>query len=137
MSAPQRSAGFSLIEILIVMALIGIIAVAVFRNVGGGFGKGQQRAATALVNTIAMSVEQFYVDNGSYPDRLEDLVSKPSSAPNWSGPYAKSSQLVDPWGSPLGFRAPGEEGRDFDIVSLGKDKAQGGEGNAKDIGSWE
>ena len=136
-AAPSRSGGFSLIEILVVIALIGIVATLVIRNVGGGFASGQAKAAKSQLASVGMSIEQYYLDNGSYPERLEDLVTKPSSAPNWAGPYAKPSQLQDPWGSPIDYKAPGENGRDFDLVSLGKDKKTGGEGNAKDIASWE
>ena len=136
-AAPSRSGGFSLIEILVVIALIGIVATLVIRNVGGGFASGQAKAAKSQLASVGMSIEQYYVDNGSYPERLDDLVTKPASAANWSGPYAKPSQLQDPWGSPLDYKVPGEGGRDFDLVSLGKDKRQGGEGANKDIASWE
>lgn len=137
LSAPSRSGGFSLIEILVVIALIGIVATLVIRNVGGGFASGQAKAAKSQLASVGMSIEQYYLDNGSYPERLDDLVTKPASAPNWSGPYAKPSQLQDPWGTPLDYKVPGENNRDFDLVSLGKDKRPGGEGNAKDIASWE
>ena len=133
----KRSQGFSLVEILIVIALIGIVATLVIGNVGSGFASGQSKTAKSQIAAVGMSVERYYLDNGAYPDRLEDLVQKPGNATNWGGPYAKQSQLTDPWGSPLEYRAPGEGGRDFDLVSLGKDKRQGGEGNAKDIASWE
>ena len=133
----KRSMGFSLIEILVVIALIGIVATLVIRNVGGGFAGGQAKAAKSQIASVGMSIEQYYLDNGSYPERLEDLVQKPANATNWNGPYAKQSQLNDPWGSPIDYRAPGENGRDFDLVSLGKDKRPGGEGNNKDIASWE
>jgi general secretion pathway protein G len=136
-SAPARSGGFSLIEILVVIALIGIVATLVIRNVAGGFGSGQSKTAKAQIASVGMSVEQYYVDNGSYPEKLEDLVSKPGNAANWMGPYAKPSQLSDPWGTPLDYRVPGENGRDFDLVSLGKDKRPGGEGANKDLTSFE
>lgn len=136
-AAPARAGGFSLIEILVVIALIGIVATLVIRNVGGGFSSGQAKAARSQLASVGMSIEQYYLDNGSYPERLEDLVNKPASAANWSGPYAKPSQLQDPWGTPLDYKVPGENNRDFDLVSLGKDKRPGGEGNNKDIASWE
>lgn len=137
LALPARSLGFSLIEILVVIALIGIVATLVIRNVGGGFAGGQAKAAKSQLASVGMSIEQYYLDNGSYPERLEDLVNKPGNAANWNGPYLKASQVKDPWGTDLDYRAPGENGRDFDIVSLGKDKRQGGEGNNKDIASWE
>lgn len=136
-AAPARSGGFSLIEILVVIALIGIVATLVIRNVGGGFASGQAKAAKSQLASVGMSVEQFYVDNGSYPERLDDLINKPATAASWSGPYAKPSQLQDPWGTPIDYKVPGENGREFDLVSLGKDKRPGGEGTNKDIASWE
>lgn len=136
-AAPQRAGGFSLIEILVVIALIGIVATLVIQNVGTGFAGGQHKAAKSQIASVGMSIERYYIDNGSYPERLEDLVTKPANAANWNGPYAKQGQLNDPWGTPLEYRSPGEGGRDFDLVSLGKDKRAGGDGNNKDIASWE
>ena len=137
MSAPLRAGGFSLVEILIVIALIGIVATLVIGNVAGGFGTGQRKAAVSQIAALEMSLERYYIDNSSYPERLEDLVTKPGAAANWAGPYAKATQLKDPWGTPIEYRAPGSDGRDFELVSLGKDKKQGGDDNNKDITSWE
>ncbi len=131
-----RQTGFSLIEILIVITLIGIVATLVIGNVAGGFGQGQVKAAKAQVSAVAMGVERYYMDHGTYPARLEDLVEKPAGSTSWNGPYVTRAQLVDPWKSPLEYRYPGQHG-DFDIVSLGKDKRAGGEGQNADVGNWE
>jgi general secretion pathway protein G len=136
LAALPRQAGFSLIEILIVITLIGIVATLVIGNVAGGFGQGQAKAAKAQVSAVAMGVERYYMDHGTYPDRLDDLVEKPGGSTSWNGPYVTRAQLLDPWKTPLEYRYPGQKG-DFDVVSLGKDKRAGGEGQNADVGNWE
>jgi general secretion pathway protein G len=83
-----------------------------------------------------MSVESFYLDTGSTPSSLDELVNEPSGVSGWNGPYIKNSLLKDPWGEPFKYRVPGEHG-DFDIQSYGADRQQGGEKNNADINSWD
>jgi general secretion pathway protein G len=128
--------GFTLMEILIVLALIAVISTFVIGNVMGGFSSGQAKAARAQLSTVSTAIDRFYLDNGSYPERLDDLITKPGSAPNWGGPYLKASQVKDPWQEPLQYKVPGDHG-DYDLWSHGKDKRAGGEGDSADIKSWE
>jgi general secretion pathway protein G len=89
------------------------------------------------VKIVAAAVENYYMDVGSYPNGLQALVTRPSGVGNdWGGPYIREAQLKDPWGTDLVYRLPGQNG-DFDIVSLGRDKQPGGDGNNADIGSWQ
>jgi len=131
-----RSAGFSLIEMLAVIVLIGIVAGIVVQQVGKNVDKGKYGAGKAQVQALSGKIEAYALDNGSPPARLEDLTSKPGNASNWMGPYAKESDLKDPFGHPFQYKAPGDHG-DFDIIFLGKDGAPGGDALNKDKGNWE
>ena len=132
----QRAAGFSLIEMLAVIVLIGIVAGIVVQAVGKNVDKGKYGAGKAQVQALSGKIEAYALDNGSPPARLEDLISKPGNSSNWMGPYAKESDLKDPFGHPFQYKAPGDHG-DFDIVFYGKDGAPGGDGLNKDTGNWE
>jgi len=131
-----RAGGFSLIEMLAVIVLIGIVAGIVVQQVGKNVDKGKWGAGKAQVQALAGKVEGYSLDNGSPPARLEDMISKPGNAANWMGPYAKESDLKDPFGHPFQYKAPGEHG-DFDITFLGKDGQAGGDGANADYGNWQ
>jgi general secretion pathway protein G len=128
--------GFSLIELLVVLVILGLIAGLVVPNVIGQTEKAKVKAASATIQRLAMGVEAYYLDNGEVPERLSDLVNAPGGVSNWTGPYVKASILKDPWGEEYQYRYPGEHG-EFDIVSYGPDKQMGGEGRNADITSWE
>ncbi len=124
--------GFSLIEIILVVVLIGgIVAFAATRILGGG-DRAQYNLAKAQVQTLAEKVDQFEMDTGALPASLDQLVTQPGGAVGWLGPYAKDSELKDPWNTPYEYRAPGE-GRPFDIVSYGADRKPGGDSVNADI----
>jgi general secretion pathway protein G len=126
--------GFSLIEILVVMALIGIVIALVANRIGDGAVRGKVNATKIALDSLSGKIETFALDNGGVPERLEDLVSKPGTADNWNGPYARDKELQDPWNKPFVYRKPGSEGRDYDLYSLGPDGKEGGEGlKAADI----
>jgi general secretion pathway protein G len=129
-SAGQR--GFSLIEIILVVVLIGgIVAFAATRILGGG-DRARVNLARAQVQTIADKVSQFEMDTGALPASLDQLVTQPGGAVGWLGPYAKESELRDPWNTPLEYRAPGD-GKPYDIVSYGADRKPGGDSVDADI----
>lgn len=122
-AALQR--GMSLIEIIIVIVLIGAVMTVVGAKVFGANDNAKFKLAKTQVQTLAGKVESFQMDTGRLPGSLEELVKAPSDASGWLGPYVKESDLKDPWGHAIEYRSPGE-GRDFDVVILGKDGKPGG-----------
>ncbi len=132
----KSQTGFSLIELLVVLVILGMIAGLVVPNIIGQTEKAKVKAAAATIQRLALAVDSYYLDNGEVPERLEQLVTDPGNVPSWTGPYVKKSILKDPWGEPYQFRHPSEHG-EFDIVSYGPDKQMGGEGKNADINSWE
>ncbi|QIL21478.1 type II secretion system major pseudopilin GspG [Thermomonas sp. HDW16] len=124
--------GFSLIEIILVVVLIGgIVAFAATRILGGG-DRAKVNLAKAQVQTLAEKVQQYEQDTGRLPGSLADLVKAPGDAAGWLGPYAKDGELKDPWNHPYVYTMPGE-GQAFDLISLGKDGQAGGDSVSADI----
>ena len=124
--------GFSLIEIILVVVLIGgIVAFAATRILGGG-DRARVNLAKAQVQTLAEKVHQYEMDIGTLPNGLGDLVTQPGGASGWLGPYAKDAELRDPWNTPYEFSAPGNS-QPFDIVSYGADRKPGGDSVNADI----
>ena len=131
---PSRSSqrGFSLIEIIIVTVLIGgIVAFAATQILGGG-DRAKVNLAKAQVETLAQKVQQYEMDTGGLPDTLDALVTAPGDASGWLGPYAKASELKDPWGREIQYRMPGDSAA-FDLTIFGKDGQAGGESVNADI----
>ena len=130
---PRRASGFTLIEVIVVIVLIGgILAV-----VGGKIITNKKRAEANLAKTslqsLAAQVDQFQTDVGTYPESLEQLVTSPSGASGWLGPYAKKTDLSDPWHNVIQYRRPGDDDAPYTLTSLGADGKPGGEGVDKDI----
>jgi len=134
--APVRAAGFTLIEMIAVLVLIGIVMTIVGGKVMQNFQSGEYKAGVAGVKSLEMKVQAYMLDNGNAPQSINDLVARPGSASNWNGPYAKESDLKDPFQHPYTYKAPGDHG-DFDIIFLGKDGQPGGDGLNKDFGNWQ
>jgi general secretion pathway protein G len=128
--AARAQRGFSLIEILIVVALIAVIAGMVANQVFGGQDKAKYKLAQADVTSLASKVEQFEMDTGTLPQRLEDLLTSPGNVKGWLGPYVKEASLKDPWNTPYEYRVAD---RKFVITSYGADKKAGGSGVDADI----
>jgi len=135
-SFPSTSRGFTLLEMLAVIVLLGVVATIVVRQVGGNVDKGKYGAGKAQLASLSMKVESYGLDVGSPPKDLVDLTTKPANVRNWNGPYAKPSDLKDPFGNAFGYRAPGEHGP-FDLTFYGKDGQHGGDGYNADVGNWE
>jgi general secretion pathway protein G len=130
--AHAAQAGFSLIEIIIVVVLIGGIVAFAASKIMGGRDSANVRLAKSQVQTIAQKVDQFQMDTGRLPASLDELVTAPGDATGWLGPYYKAGDLRDPWGTPFEYRTPGSNG-DFDLKSLGADKKAGGTSVDADI----
>lgn len=130
--------GFSLMELLIVMVILGLIASLVGPKLFGKLGKAQQKAAKTQIEILMASLDAFRLDVGRYPTQQEGLaalVINPG-AEKWDGPYLKKAVPPDPWGNPYHYRSPGEHG-EVDIYSLGQDNQPGGEKENSDVVSWE
>lgn len=136
----RNSRGFTLVELLVVLAILGLLAGVVGPAVFNQFSKAKPQTAKLQIENLIQGVRFFELDAGRLPtesEGLQALVSDPGSVPNWNGPYLGKSKLPeDPWGNEYQYRIPGQHG-DFDIWSLGADGQEGGEGEAKDIVSWE
>jgi general secretion pathway protein G len=128
----KHQAGMSLLEIIIVIVLIGAVLTLVGSRVLGGADRGKANLAKSQIATVAGKIENYQLDTGRLPGRLEDLVTAPSGSGGWLGPYAKAAELNDPWGNPLHYSNPGQ-GQPFDLVSLGKDGREGGSSYDADI----
>lgn len=131
-----RHAGFTLLEMLAVIVLIGIVGTIVVTQVGKNMQKGKYGAGKAQLITLGQKIQNYALDNGAPPESLKALTTKPASADGWLGPYAKASDLKDPWGHAFGYRYPGEHDT-FDLIFYGQDGKPGGDGFNKDVGNWE
>jgi general secretion pathway protein G len=123
---PDRSsskAGFTLIEIMLVVIIIGILAGVAAVKFSGRVGQGQENAAKASLHAISMAVSLYEMDNGKYPPNLSALLTAPGGAPLWDGPYLESETVpVDPWGNEFRYLYPSSRGEKFyDLKSLGLD----------------
>lgn len=135
-SSLQR--GFTLLELLVVMVIIGLLAGYVGPKYFAQIGKSEVKAARAQIDALEKALDQYRLDVGRYPtseNGLAALMKRPPSENRWQGPYLRKEVPADPWGQPYQYTQPGEHG-EFDLFSLGKDGKPGGEGEAADIGNW-
>ncbi|MDY0046320.1 MAG: type II secretion system major pseudopilin GspG [Thauera propionica] len=135
-----RRAGFTLVELLVVLAILGLLAGLVGPRVLGQLGGAKTKTTAVQIKDLEQAAELFKLDVGRFPNQgegLEALVAKPASAPGWNGPYLKKGGLPkDPWGNPFRYDVPGKRG-DIDIYSFGADNAPGGDGENADVGNWD
>lgn len=119
----RPDAGFTLIEIMLVVVIIGILAGVAAVKFGGQVGKGQENAAKASLSAISMALSLYEIDNGSYPSSLQGLLSAPGNAPHWDGPYLEDPEVpLDPWTNPFRYTYPSSRGPKFyDLKSMGPD----------------
>jgi general secretion pathway protein G len=132
----RRFVGFTLLELLVVIVIIGLLAGYVAPRYFSQVGKSEIQVAKAQIESLEKALDQYRLDMRRYPsaeEGLEALVAKPASAQAWSGPYLKKAVPSDPWGHPYVYRTPGQKG-EFEIVSYGRDGKPGGTGDDADIG---
>lgn len=133
----RRQRGFTLLELLVVLAILGLIATFAAPQVLKWLSGAKSDSARIQVEALGTGIDLYRLEVGSYPPTLEALVSKPGGEDKWNGPYLKKTVLPkDPWGRDYIYRYPGQHGP-YDLISLGADGAEGGEGEDRDIVSWE
>jgi general secretion pathway protein G len=135
----SRSAGFTLLELLVVMVIIGLLAGFVAPRYFAQVGKSQVKAARAQIDALDKALEQYRIDVGHLPTTEQGLAAlntPPTGEQNWAGPYLKKEVPLDPWGNPYVYGQPGTHNNDYDLMSFGKDGRAGGTGENADLGNW-
>jgi general secretion pathway protein G len=131
--------GFTLLELLVVLAIIGLLAAIIAPQVLKYLGSARTQTAKVQIQNVVSALELYRLDVGQYPTQeqgLNAVIAAPPNTPGWAGPYlTRPSALIDPWGQPYLYRNPGQHG-EIDVYSLGSDKAPGGTGEAADVGNW-
>lgn len=138
--SPRESAqrGFTLLELLVVMVIIGLLASYVGPRYFSQVGKSEVKTARAQIDALEKALDQYRLDTGHYPTTeqgLAALVTQPANEPRWDGPYLKKNVPPDPWGNPYVYKKPGDHG-EYDLLSYGNDGQSGGSGEAADIVNW-
>ena len=133
-----RERGFTLLELLVVMVIIGLLAGLVAPRYFEQIGKSNTKIARAQIESLGKALDQYRLDVGAYPtteEGLQALMTKPQDAPHWSGPYLQKAVPPDPWDRPYQYRSPGEHG-DYDLYTYGKGGQPGGSGENATVSSW-
>lgn len=134
------SAGFTLVELLVVLAILGLIAAIAVPQTIGYLGRAKSKTASIQIDNLGAALDLYRLDVGRYPsdsEGLDALVNPPGDTGNWAGPYLKKrSSILDPWEKPYEYRFPGQNG-EYDLFSLGADGQEGGDGENRDLVSWQ
>jgi general secretion pathway protein G len=131
----RSTSGFTLLELLVVVAIIGLLAAFVGPRVFGHLGKSEVTTARAQIEALSRALEAYRLDTGHFPEQAQGLTVLTSNVGNesrWNGPYLQKAVPLDPWGHPYQYKVPGAKG-EFEILSLGRDGAPGGTGEDADI----
>lgn len=135
----RRQRGFTLVELLVVLVILGLILAIATPQVIKYVGGAKSDTAQIQVDRLSGVLDLYRLEVGSYPseeDGLDALMNQPADAESWNGPYLKKADsLIDPWKRPYLYRYPGEHG-EFDLYSLGRDGQEGGEGEDRDVTNW-
>jgi general secretion pathway protein G len=138
--ARRGEAGFTLVELLVMLSILALLAALVGPRVLGYIGSSKVKTAKIQIESISAALQLYRIDMGRYPtssEGLRALIERSANATSWNGPYlAKRGLPRDPWGNEYQYRSPGQNG-DFDIISLGADNQPGGTGENADITSWQ
>ncbi|HMF28638.1 MAG TPA: type II secretion system major pseudopilin GspG, partial [Candidatus Cybelea sp.] len=132
------SRGFTLLELLVVMVIIGLLVGYVAPRYFSQLGKSEVKVTQAQIAAFEKALDTYRLDVGHYPTTeqgLTALVARPQNEPKWNGPYLQKAVPLDPWGKAYQYKSPGEHG-EFDVFSFGKDGQPGGSGEAADITNW-
>jgi len=135
----RKERGFTLIEILVVIIIIGLLAALVGPRLFGKVGAARQKAAKAQIELFGTALDALRLDVGRYPstdEGLKALREKPSGMDKWKGPYLPKEIPLDPWGRSYVYKCPGDHG-EYDLISYGLDGTEGGEGENLDVVSWK
>lgn len=135
----KNNAGFTLLELLVVMVIIGLLVSYVGPKYFAQVGKSEVKTAKAQLVALEQALDHYRLEIGHYPstaEGLDALVNKPNNEPKWQGPYLKKAVPVDPWGNAYIYKSPGEHG-DIDLLSYGSDGKSGGKDTAVDINNWQ
>jgi len=135
-SSADRARGFTLLELLVVILIIGLLTGIVAPRFMSQISRSEVTTARAQLDAFRKALDAFRIDNGRFPttsEGLDALVNAPAGAPRWHGPYLQEAIPLDPWGTPFQYQSPGQNGRDYQVMSLGHDRAPGGTGDDADI----
>ena len=130
-SSNRRQRGFTIIELLIVMAILGMLAVMVAPNLFNQADSARRDAVLSQISSLGSALDAYRLDMGQYPDTLDGLMRNNSGRASWNGPYLRGEVPKDPWGTDYVYNT---DGRTFSLKSYGADGREGGEGNDADIG---
>ncbi|UVJ46108.1 type II secretion system major pseudopilin GspG [Pseudomonas sp. LS1212] len=137
--ALRREQGFTLLELLVVLVVLGLLAGLVAPKYFNQLGKSEAKVARAQIEGLSKALDLYRLEVGHYPTSeqgLQALTAAPTDETRWAGPYLQKNVPQDPWGRNYVYRAPGENG-EFDLLSMGKDGQPGGEGENAEITSWQ
>ncbi len=139
-SQRKHATGFTLMELLVVLAILGLLMGLVGPQLINQLGGAKTKTAGLQVKDLEQALEMYKIDVGRFPSSdqgLVALVQKPSNANGWNGPYLKSKEVpLDPWGHDYHYKFPGDRG-EIDVFSYGQNGAPGGEGEDSDVGNWQ
>jgi general secretion pathway protein G len=136
---PTHQNGFTLMELLVVLAILGLLMSLVGPRVLSQLGGAKTKTTAIQIKDLEQSLEMYKLDVGRFPTTeqgLDALVEKPSGVVGWNGPYLKSDVPLDPWNREYHYKYPGER-MELDIYSYGQDGSPGGEGEDSDVGNWK
>jgi general secretion pathway protein G len=131
-----RRRGFTLLELLVVILIIGLLTGIVGPRLMNQISRSEITTARAQIDALAKALQAYRIDTGRFPSSgqgLQALVQQPADEPRWRGPYLDGAVPEDPWGSAYQYRAPGQNGREYELQSYGKDRVAGGSGDDADI----